>query len=153
MKKYILLTFILISNFSFACSCAELLPMKKAIQQADVVFTGKILSKESLTAKDGELSDYLKTQVNYKVLVTTMHKGKVKNKILTVLTGPASGGDCGYGFKIGSSYTIFTYTHPVIIKGKTVNKFLTTSICTRTQKFEKTEYNKIVKYCKSKGYC
>ena len=74
-----------------------------------------------------------------------MHKGKVKNKILTILTGPARGGDCGYRFEIGSSYTIFTYTHPVIINGKTVNKFLTTSICTRTQKFEEKEYNEIVK--------
>jgi hypothetical protein len=81
-----------------------------------------------------------------------MHKGKVKNKILTILTGPARGGDCGYRFEIGSSYTIFTYTHPVIINGKTVNKFLTTSICTRTQKFEEKEYNEIVKHCKSKGY-
>jgi hypothetical protein len=127
--------------------------MEKALDVADIVVTGKVLSKESLSKKDGQLSGYLLAQVKYKVLVVTIHKGKVKKEILTIITGPATGGDCGYSFQIGKTYTIYAYYYPVIIKGKEVNKFITTSICTRTDKYNKTTFDKINKYCKLKGYC
>jgi|JI6StandDraft_1071083.scaffolds.fasta_scaffold411231_1 hypothetical protein len=150
--KQILLIFLLFSNLSIACSCSDVPPMEKALDQADVVVTGKVLSRESLSKKDGPLSDYLSSQVKYKILITTIHKGKVKKGILTILTGPSAGGDCGYLFIIGNTYTIYAYYHPNIVKEKEINKFITTSVCTRTDKYKKNTVAKIDKYCKSKGY-
>ena len=128
-----------------------MLPLGKAIDSADMVITGKVLSRDRFTKKDGMLTEYISTNVKYKILVIKKHKGKTINNIQTIVTGPNDGGDCGYPFELGKTYTIYAHIYPVIVKGKKVNQFFQTSICTRTNQFSKSEMTRIDKYCKNKG--
>ncbi|MFY0483317.1 hypothetical protein ACI6PS_12005 [Flavobacterium sp. PLA-1-15] len=151
MKTYYSIFLLLIFNYSFACSCIPTPSMEKALDETDVVVTGKVLSKESFGKKDGRLPRYFASNVKYKVEVTKIHKGKIKKGIITIVTGPAMGGDCGVFFQIGKSYTIYAEVTLIDTGGKKV-EFLETTICTRTAKADKTESAKIEKYCKLKGY-
>ena len=132
-----------------ACVCSERSTVEKAIKEADAVVTGKILSKTPLSSKDGKLSDFLRHDFKYKVEVTTKHKGKLSSNIVTIISNDDG---CGYVFKIGKLYTIYAYRHPVYEGKNLVNSFLRTNICMRTERFNQEEYNRIVKYCKTKGY-
>ena len=151
MKAYYSILLVLLFNYSFACSCIPQPSMEKAIDETDVVVTGKVLSKEAFTKKDGRLSKYFTRNVKYKIEVTKIHKGKIKKGIITIVTGPAMGGDCGVFFEIGKSYTIYADYMLIDAGGKKV-AFLETSICTRTAKADKTESKRIEKYSKLKGY-
>ncbi|RZK10616.1 MAG: hypothetical protein EOO46_10075 [Flavobacterium sp.] len=151
MKLYLSILLFLFFNTSFACSCIAKPSMEKAVDETDVVVTGKVLSKESFGKKDGRLPKYFTHNVKYKVEVTKIHKGKIKKGIITIVTGPAMGGDCGVFFQIGKSYTIYA-TYTLIDAGEKKVEFMETNICSRTAKADKAESAKIEKYCTSKGY-
>jgi len=151
MKLYLSILLLLFFNLSFACSCIPNPIMEKALDETNVVLTGKVLSKESFTKKEGRLSNYFARNVKYKIEVTKIHKGKIKKRIITIVTGPAMGGDCGFFFQIGKTYTIYANYILINVSGKEV-AFLETNICSRTATFNKAESDKIEKYSKSKGY-
>lgn len=151
MKLYLSILVLLFFNISFACSCIPTPSMEKALDETNVVVTGKVLSKEAFGKKDGRLPKYFTSNVKYKIEVTKIHKGKIKKGIITIVTGSAMGGDCGVFFQIGKSYTIYAEYTLIDAGGKKMG-FLETNICTRTAKADKTESAKIEKYCKLKGY-
>lgn len=147
MKKYLLLCYLcLVFNTSNACClCSELPTREAALDQTDLVVTARILSSAVFSAHDRELTGLVLPQRKYTVKTVFVHKGKLQNKILTVISSLT---DCGYKFETGKTYTIYASAHPQK-KGGT---FLHTSSCTRTAQFNLYEFNKIMSYCKSKGY-
>lgn len=77
------------------------------MDETNVVVTGKVLSKTTFSKSEARLHHYFARNVKYKIEVTKIHKGKIKKGIITIATGPALGGDCGFFFEIGKTYTIY----------------------------------------------
>ncbi|MET0945161.1 MAG: hypothetical protein ABWY22_07120 [Flavobacterium sp.] len=154
MKKLLVIVFFIFStNFSFACSCIGKSKMKKEIENTNVVFTGKIVSRKVYEEKNEYNENLNFAKVEYKVLIIERLKGEIKTDTLTIFTGLGNG-DCGIKFQIGKSYIIYSnYEDEHFNNGKKVQKYLSTNICTRTIEFENTEYKKIKKYARRKGYC
>lgn len=145
MKKHILILCVyLLSNISNACVCVERCTKEKDIEITDVILTAKVLSKEIFSKNDHEITGLRQTYLKYKVKIIAVQKGKITSKILTIAT---SQGDCGYNFEKGKTYIIYAGYH----KENKRDKFLYTSICTRTSQFFLHEFNKLTTYCKYKG--
>ncbi|MEL1255346.1 hypothetical protein AAEO57_16265 [Flavobacterium sp. DGU38] len=123
--------------------------MKKAINHVDVLFTGKIISREIYT--DSNFPNMILKKVIYTVLVTEKLKGDIKTDTIKIYTGLGNG-DCGVEFEIGKSYIIYSNYEEELFKTK-VPKFLSTDICTRTSEFKDIEFKKIKRYARRKGYC
>ena len=81
----------------WACSCAPSSKKEKG-QNADVVFTGKVISKETL----GDTTD-----LKVRFQVGKVYKGEA-NKQTNVFT-TTKGSLCGYKFKEDTKYTVFAY--------------------------------------------
>ena len=118
--------------------------MKEAIKKTDVIMKGKIISKDSFSKDDHNITGLRMSYVKYTVVVSEIIKGKMKSKKIIIATAPGGAGDCGYLFEVGKTYMIFAGKHTENKK----DKFLYTSICTKTSKFNKTEFNKIKEYCR-----
>lgn len=115
------------------------------IKKTDVIITAKVLSVESFSDKDRQITGLMSSHNKCKVKIIAVHKGKIVDKFLTIATTQS---DCGYTFEIGKTYIIYGYHH----KENTKDKYIYTGSCTRTSKFSAEEFNRITKYCKLKGY-
>ena len=98
-----------------ACSCIAPPPPKKALEQANSVFSGKVTKIEE--AGESELA------VTFELATTW--KGAA-GKEVTLYTANQSAA-CGYGFEEGKSYLVYAHQ---IKRGE--EKVLETNICTRT---------------------
>jgi Tissue inhibitor of metalloproteinase len=81
----------------WACSCAPSSKKEKA-QNADVIFTGRVIDKEVL----GDTTD-----VKVRFQVGKVYKGETTKKTNVFTTNAP--GLCGFNFKEGSKYTVFSY--------------------------------------------
>ncbi len=97
-------------HYVSACSCAPKLSVQEALQQAPIVFWGKVMGINK------ERSD---VAVTFKVL--KMMKGS-QTKEITVFTG-SDEASCGFPFKKDMTYIVYTYDK---------DGALETGICTRT---------------------
>jgi hypothetical protein len=150
MKNYIIIIcLVFFGNFCNACVCSETASREKTIQSTDVIIIGKVISKESFSKEDYKISGLRMNYVKYRVIVSQTLKGKVTSKILIIATTPGGAGDCGYNFQIGKTFLIYLDKRDDNKK----DKFLYTSICTRTNIFQKREFDEVKKYCKHKGFC
>jgi hypothetical protein len=151
VKQFLLIAFLLTSSIkACACSCYTQ-AREKGLDNAKNVFTGKILSRD-LIKVDRDKKGNSTMQAKYTVLITERYKGKVNTDTVEILTG-LGGGDCGFNFNIGEVYTIYTGSQKIrFSETKKSKKINYTSICTRTNLFDKNEREEIVKYCKIKGY-
>lgn len=164
MKKSIIILFLIISNFSFACSCIGKSSIKKEFKYRNVVLIGKIISKKIYQETDvyqEHKLDYPKDfpekfipkKAVYEILVIEKLKGEIKTDTIKIYTGLGNG-DCGVNFKIGENYIIYSnYEDEHFNNGIKNERFLTTDICTSTQQFEEKEYKKVKRFAKRKGYC
>src|SRR5690349_1542452 len=84
--------------FSNACNCVGERSVKKEFKKSDIVFVGKIISKDTFSIKDIATSIVL-PRVKYQVEIQSIYKGKVSKNILFIITG-VGGGDCGYEFSV-----------------------------------------------------
>lgn len=152
MKQVLLIiSFLFFTGFSFACSCIGKSKMKREINHVNVLFTGKIISREIYN--DTTYPNLPLSKAIYKVLVIEKLKGEIKTDTLTIYTGLGHG-DCGIQFQIGKSYIIYSnYEDEHFNSGTKVSKFLSTDICTRTIEFENKEFKRIKKYARRKGFC
>lgn len=80
-----------------ACSCKPS-SKKEHAQNADVIFTGRVVEREQLGST---------TDVRVRFRVGKVYKGQVK-KLTNVFT-TTEGSLCGYHFKIDRKYTVFAY--------------------------------------------
>jgi len=105
-----------------ACTCA-FTPgtCQQSWKSGEVVFTGKVTGK--MTTDKGVDIEVYYTKYKFELLVTEAFRGFafVGQKII-VYTG-AGGGDCGYNFKVGTSYLVYASLN---------NGKLGTNICTPT---------------------
>ena len=149
MKYLLFLSLILSSNLSFACSCITA-GLDNSVIHAEVIITGKIISRENVLVKSKRDEDFGSTVAKYTILVTEKIKGNLKKNIVTVY-GDAS--NCAYTFQVGENYIIYAiYHNKHMYDSKKVKKFLFTNKCTRTARFDSQEVDKIRDLCRSKGY-
>ncbi|OOV20527.1 hypothetical protein [Flavobacterium sp. LM4] len=155
MKKFILITILFFTSFSFACSCIGKRKIKTSLKSADAVFVGTIISSKKVKIKmdstkvEIDSLNFL-SKIEYKIFVTNRIKGKIINDTIKVYSD-FGGGDCGYRFNVGQKYIIYSRYDIYSWWGK-VN-FLSTNICTRTNIYDDKEYKKLVRLGKRKGYC
>jgi len=134
MKKLVLtIIFVAVSAAAYCCSCSVPSTVEKGFQGSDVVFRGKVISKRIITILDTTIHSFAFDKAEYKLLVLTLFKGQIKEDTVTIITGNG-GGDCGYPFKIGNEYIIYGFFESGAYSGgKTVDRVLSTNICTRTR--------------------
>ena len=99
------------------CRCAPRAPVSAAVEQAEAVFSGVVLS----TSGERDPAQPERWPVEVTLQVTRRWKGPSADT-LVVRTGEG-GGDCGYPFQVGAEYLVYA-------SGKDV---LYTGICHRTR--------------------
>ncbi|MGZ4041197.1 MAG: hypothetical protein ACXVNR_11575 [Bacteroidia bacterium] len=148
MTKKLLMTVAIVLAGMFnqlaACDCPGAASVSDAVKSSDIVVTAKILSKETITAKDGKFEW---NEAKYTILVLHKHKGKFKNDTVAVVTG-MGGGDCGYHFETGKTYIIYA-SHNRKNGSDKPKEFpanaYRTSICTRTVLYNEKEFQELKK--------
>jgi hypothetical protein len=162
IKILILLLSVIISNQAIACDCIIINSVEKEFNKSDYVLTGKVLSvsfiqilengnnPQILTSKFLKEFDIFKGRIlaEYRIEVIEIYKGKKRIKEINIYTGRNGGGDCGYYFKIGEKYLIYSFEDSWEVKlfGEHSRKYkniLYTDICTRTKIFNKKEIEEI----------
>ncbi len=167
-NKNILLTIFMIligSMNTFACSCEEKGTVAGNVKYSDIVFSGQVVSRTLTTNYDslgitvtGDTSN-----LNYKwrefptavvkIKVDRIYKGQLVSDTLTILT-PPNGASCGYRFQVGEKYIVYSTIFDEMsmtdkLKRRTYdNKTFWTHKCTRTQNWNETEENAIIKEIK-----
>lgn len=141
IKTFSLILFILLSTPCFACSCIGKSTIKKALKNSDVVFTGTVLSSEKVKVQLD--STFTNDQMEYTFLVTKRLKGKFVNDTIKIYSG-FGGGDCGFKFKTGETYIVYSKYDEYTLWGKA--DFLFTGICDRTKLYDEKEAAKIERY-------
>lgn len=117
----VLLAFVLFPPPARACSCIAEVPLCQSFWQADVVFTGEVVTFEKLDPRQ-----FFSRRIA-RVRVDRVWRGEVTG-VVEVSTG-GGGGDCGYGFRRGQQYVIYAHKGP--------HGTLSTNICTPTKLLSK----------------
>lgn len=156
MKKQLLLVaFILLSHFSFGCSCIGKNKLKSALKQYDVVVAGKILSKRTFTVPYLEEKGYEfmnRTLNEFTISILKCYKGKITSDTFKITTGLGHG-DCGSDFTIGETYIIYSkYEDRFFEDREKVTPFLYTHICTRNCLYNEQESRKTERVAKRLKY-
>lgn len=146
MAKVLFILLLLHPFITNACSCIGENSVKKEVERSDVVFSGKVLSKNIFSVNDSNLPNgFLLHKAEYVILVSKLFKGKLLCDTIKVVTGVGKG-DCGYEFLIGVEYIIYAYNSDKYFEsGQKTDNFLQTDICSRTRKINKKEIKKIIK--------
>ena len=141
--KYLYTFILLISTFTFGCSCGEFPSVKESFEKFDAVFIGKVI------AIDSTKYDYSSNPVfAYTFEITKDFKRKnpknKSDKFYTTIYTPIDSmfGGCGSAFKLNETYLIYGFIKDFSIY---------TNICTRTSdlKFvEKSELEELEKLSK-----
>jgi len=149
MKKnfLIVLFLIFISTESFACSCGgrhESLSkqVKRSFDNTDLIFTGKVIK---ITEINNSLLKSSADPIIYTFEIIQVIKGQVQKKNIEIASAISSA-SCGYNFRIGKSYLVYSRKSTRYSK-LTKNKFyFSTSLCSRNQflsKVSKKEFRKL----------
>jgi hypothetical protein len=127
---FAIVTIVLAATRSEACSCAGGSSPCQEYGRAAAVFVGTPISVRTVprpATPDGNDLDYWAPRT-FTFSIETSFLG-IAPPETEVSTGQG-GGDCGYGFTIGQRYLVYAY------KSAKANRLIT-SICTRTNVFEK----------------
>ena len=133
MKRISILCFILTPFLSIGCYCVGKSSVSEALDNADKVFLGKVLSSKSFIVEEPNLPKGMELRkMEYLFLIKYEYKGFFSKDSIKIITGLGSG-DCGIRFKNDKEYIVYaTVSDKYFGKGKTVDKFFTTNVCTRT---------------------
>ena len=166
--KNIILTLILTlvgTLNSIACNCEGEGTVSGSVKYSDVVFSGQVISRTLTTNYDslgivvtGDTSKMYFKWREYptavvRIKVDKMYKGQLVSDTLTILT-PPNGAACGYYFQVGQKYIVYATVFDEMLgtselKRRTFNnKTFWTHQCTRTQNWNTTEENDIIKETK-----
>lgn len=124
MKKIILLTLIIINLFLInlslvnACSCILPAPPKESLEKSTAVFAGKVVDV------DVPIGIVISSADPVKVTFDISKVWKGSNYKTLVVTTARDGASCGYSFKKGEEYIVYTYGE---------GDKLSTGICSRTK--------------------
>lgn len=121
MKLYFLFFILGLSQQPLlACTCLSKPEVKGAIEEADVVFVGKIIESEDVGL------------MKFTAIVETKYKGLFPTNLVSIYTGKG-GGDCGYRFQVGQEYIIYgLYSNISFDFFKMFFTKIITSSCSRT---------------------
>ncbi len=126
---------------AFACSCVTPPTPLGALNDADAVFSGTVVSITPIN-QNAPGGIYSLTPASNEVVfsVSSVWKGVARSHV-TVVTG-MGGGDCGYSFNLGDTYLVYAYSsHPgspvfylgnIRVELPISSQQFGTSICTRT---------------------
>ena len=132
------------TTFSFACSCKKMKDVQSEFERADIVFVGKIISKELVKVYQTDSSYYSLTK--YKIKSTKIYKSGDKSKIISILT-PTYSSACGSKFEINSDYIIYgarkSFWNEYSKFNNSELNLYWTSKCHRNQKYNKEEIQAI----------
>jgi hypothetical protein len=155
MKGIILLFFAVFFNINStqaSCGCGEI-SLKKAYEQSDLIFTGKLIKKqikseEIKAPKIAQKQRY--TRMIYTFEIERMYKGKLQSKIVIIESKYNN-----INFEKGRKYLVYAYlskyllTNNFYINGEKVTPFLATDNCTKSRELrfvEKKELKKLAKF-------
>ena len=150
MRQFLLLLILGIFPFStYCCTCIGEATIYQELKRSDIVFKGKVISKEIIEFRDTLMTDVVIQKAKYTLSVLANFKGRIKNETITIITG-LGGGDCGFSFEIGKEYIVYSsFEKKYYPKGDIVSKFLYTDICRRTRlATDINEINLLNKRCK-----
>ena len=147
-KQAFALFFILFCNYSFGCSCIGKFKIRNEIAKHELIFSGKVLSKNEFPVEDS-LSGIKLWNVEYEFEVKYIYKGEIVTDKVKVITGLGNG-DCGFNFVLGKTYIVYSDFDDELISGEKRLRFVTTDICTRTQEYSAKEDKKIRRIVKRK---
>lgn len=115
------------------CTCIGEMSLSKEFKISNVILVGKVISKDTFNIKDTLFPSLSIYKIKYQVLISRMIKGKIKTRIVSIISGIGNG-DCGFSFEVGKEYLIYsTFENRHYRQGEIVKKFLATNICTRTK--------------------
>jgi hypothetical protein len=132
MRHSIIIFTLILTHWGYdtlACKCKEHNTIFTEFEQSDMVISGKVISIKPYSAK---ISPKYGDPFLWKLYeVTFQVENKFKNcnsKQITVYTG-TGGGDCGFTFKVGKKYIVYSYNDTELLKNTSM--FLT-DYCSRT---------------------
>lgn len=157
---FCIISFLTISNpkSAVACSCGHI-TVAAALKYADIVFTGRVVSKTSTT----NLSSYRVTvqgdtsssssSVQFKAPVSVVkikldkiYKGKSGSDTITIITA-LRGASCGIAFQEGEKYTVFASTNDFmrgnLKRFSTNNKTYFAHLCYGTSRYSEDTVREI----------
>jgi hypothetical protein len=122
---------------TFACDCSSMPSVADALIRSDLVFSGRVISADTLTVKSrGSLSK--RAMVRYGIVLEQLFKGEGADTVF-VVSGTNSL-DCGYPFILGGQYVLYTSKFDVDMIGSgSFTAQNVTSVCTRTRPFDTGE--------------
>jgi hypothetical protein len=106
---------------AYACDCIGIRPPCEEYGRASAVFIGVVIGDSPVSVQDSEYESQ-KRSVIFTVEETFLGPRKTSAEVITGWNR----GDCGFGFKRGERYLVYTYTNPQDNK-------LYTNICMRTR--------------------
>ncbi len=147
MIRNMLLTILLFqTTYTFACSCKKMKDVPSEFEHADIVFVGKVISKELVKVKNKDNTYYSLNK--YKIKATKIYKSEGESKVITILT-PAYISACGAKFEINSDYIIYGAKKSFWNKFSELNNsepnLYWTSVCLRNRKYSEEEIQAIEK--------
>jgi hypothetical protein len=151
----------------FACSCDGESTVKEAVKYSDIVFKGRVVSKNvtidlsafGVTIKGDTTSNSFATRqlrnavAVFKIKVDKIYKGKSQSDTITIIT-PTNPAGCGVSFQLGQNYIVYGTMNDETLKTNDIKRFSTnnktywTHLCTRTGLFfegEEREINAVKK--------
>lgn len=130
MKKLYILTFLIFTTFKgYSCSCSEIPPIKLNWENANEVFTGKIIKIDSLLYGNNGAKIYSYTVEIIKSFKVDFYKGRELRTILS-----QSEASCDFMFELYKVYLIYA---------KAESQTLASSVCSRTNLLENVERSEI----------
>ena len=115
--------------------------VKEEFEKSDVIIVGKILSKQVIEEKYHPIQSYFDYSVQYTIKLDRLYKGDWEGDTILVKTGFGEGnGDCGYNFRLDSTYIVYAYyeEHRNLLAASGSNE-LKTDVCTRTTLYQNDE--------------
>jgi hypothetical protein len=161
MSKLLLIFIIVtIPVLSDACSCISLSrPKIRDLEHYDYVFSGTAIKErkyiDTLEQDFGTEKVVFPimsiVQYEYTFLVTNKFKGPFHSDTIKVVTGVGHG-DCGFRFRVGSKYIVYSYypnyRNRIVPENK---RQLETNICTPTDFYSWIKVLRIKLYLNTKG--
>ena len=139
--KYLYTLILLISTYTFGCSCRDVSSVKESFEEFDAVFLGKVISIDSTKYDYSSNPVYAYTFEFIEDFKRELPKNNSKKYYTTIYTplGNLFGG-CGITFRLNETYLVYGYKTSVGVS---------TNICTRTEvlsNVSKDEINKLKKF-------
>lgn len=139
-KLFLILTLTIISRSLFACSCGSMTMSVAKINNYELVFKGKIISKEVVASetimKEDSTHAFSLDYFKYTFEVTEEIKPQLNSNEIVVYS-ITQGSACGVDYMVNDEYYIFSYVHHG-------NNF--TGLCAANKKVKqaKREFKKVV---------